>query len=148
MLGERKGAILIGLLLVFIMGGSLIGFAVLSSRGPSQAQQGSDIPPIVDYELSPGELVFVLQTGRVVIENFYSPDCTECMQNNILLDSFVNTFPNYIVMESVVGNESKLQMIGRGGSIVELGNLTEESLMNTFCDLAILQPRECIIRGF
>ena len=151
---ERAMAIFIGLVMVL----SAAGFAAISAShiGPQQ-QQTSQIPTILNRTLTQEEKVTILRTGRVLIEDLYYPDCSECLANNRILEAFANRFRQFIVLEKVAvmpGNETnatggyiKLQMIGSGGEIQDLEgqNITEENLLNVFCDIAIAQPTECLL---
>ncbi len=140
---ERMMAIFIGLVMI----GSIAGFAGVQFI-PEQQNTGPDIPIIVNRTLTGDEIIFVLRTGRVLIQNHYLPDCTECMSNNIVLESFAHRMNGLIVLEEVMGNATKLQMVGSDGSIESLENvtITEENLMDIFCDISFVQPRECLLR--
>ena len=84
----------------------------------------------------------------MLIEHFYTEDCTGCLEKNIQLEEFAARLDGYVVVNEVVGNESRLGMIGMGGKIVDISNtsLDYEGLIGTFCDIAIAQPRACILR--
>lgn len=140
---ERAMAIFIGLIMIASVGGFALSYAGRNVNPPQNL-----IPTIVDRELSPEEVVLVLQSGRVLIENFYLGNCTECIVNNIVLETFANKFDGFVVLEEVVANETKLQMIGMGGKIISLKNetISESNLMDIFCDNAIAQPNECLLR--
>ncbi len=140
---ERYMAIFIGAILIF----SMAGFAFTSSILRTPAVQQVQIPNIIERPLKPEEVVFVLRTGRVLVRNYYSE---EQPYLNIL-DNFADKFKDYIVFEkvSVAENETeRFEMIGRTGEIKDLGNetISEETLMDIFCDYAILQPKECLMR--
>lgn len=142
---ERFMAIFIGV----IMLSSVIGFALMSTIDPQQ--DAPEIPSIVNKELSTDEIIYILRSGRVLIENFYTVDCAGCLEKKMELESFVNSFRDFIVLENVVvnqTNESRLQMIGSGGSILKLENITinQKNLMDNFCSVAIAQPMECLLK--
>jgi len=139
---ERAAAIFIGLIMVM----SLAGFAAMNVVIPA-GDGGQTMPSVVDRELSPEEKIFVLRTGRVLLENYYAENCTGCVEFNVMAEVFVSRFPDYMIFEKVKGNETKLQMIGQGGEIRELEHpVTEDELFGVFCELAILQPKECLLR--
>jgi hypothetical protein len=151
---EKFFAIFVGL--IFIL--SMAGFAVTSLSGFRQPQNpGAEIPNIINRELAPEEKIYVLQTGRVLVENFYVSGCSRCIADRATLESFANRFRDFVVLEQVevaanATNETayvKLQMIGRAGLIEDLeeSQLTEENLTDIFCDMALSQPRECLLRG-
>jgi len=136
---ERAAALLIGLLMI----GSMAGFAMVNVI-PQRSQQ--QLPSIITRPLTTQEKVFVLRTGRVLIEDFYSPNCTECYELNQLLTSFVKQYESYAVLNMAPGNETRIRMIGAGGSIRDIPtNATRNELMDIFCEIAIYQPKECLL---
>jgi len=145
-MGQMK---LIGSLVVLIiMVLSAVAFA-LSSAQYNQNTPVVQIPSIIDYELSPQEQIQILTTGRVIIENLYDQNCTNCTERNIILNGFATKMKDFVVLENVAGNETRLGIIGNGGRIVPMeSNLTEESLLRTFCANAIAQPKECIMMTY
>ncbi|MBW1839432.1 MAG: hypothetical protein JRI49_05790, partial [Deltaproteobacteria bacterium] len=102
---------------------------------------------IIDYELVPQEQIQVLSTGRILLENFYAENCTKCVDRNIVLNGFASRMGNYVVLENILGNETRLGLIGNQGKIVSLNDMeiTDESLLNIMCENAIAQPRECLM---
>lgn len=141
---ERLAAIFIGLVMI----GSLAGFAAVQFIPAQQNTEAPEIPIIVNRTMTSGEIVSILQTGRVLIQNHYSPDCTECIDDNIVLETFANSMGGLIVLEEVEANETKLQMVSPDGRIKDLENIniTESNLMDIFCDVSLIQPRECLLR--
>jgi len=141
-IGSRAFAIVIGLLMV----GSTAGYAFMNVT-PGGGPTVPEIPTIVDRPLSTEEQVFVLRTGRVLIENFYTENCTFCPDRNIFLNGFVNGLDGYAVLENVLANETRLEMIGVNGKIIPIENetLTQEAMTDTFCDIAMKQPRQCLL---
>ncbi len=141
---ERIAAIFLGLIMVT----SLAGFAAMNIITPESGTY-QRIPPVVDRELTPEEKIFVLRTGRVLLEGYFSENCTECAEVIMLGETFANGFSDYFVFEKIRGNETRLQIIGQEGEIRELEtNITEDGLLDVFCEIAILQPKECLLREF
>jgi thiol-disulfide isomerase/thioredoxin len=141
---ERFMAIFIGV----IMLGSVAGFAIISSTPPNP--QAPEIPSVVKRQLTTDETLFILRNGKVLIEDFYTEDCSDCFEKNVVLESFANRFRDFIVLEEVVVNQTNqtmLQMIGANGKIVSLENISieENSLLDVFCEVAIAQPIECLL---
>jgi hypothetical protein len=141
---ERIMAIFIGLVMVL----SVAGFAFNSAinQNPDQ-NQGFNIPVIVTRQLTAEETVYVLQSGRVLIEFLYSENCTECPDKIVTLEGFAQRMNEFVVLEEAKGNETSLHIIGAGGKIENIWNMTlsEQNLMSTFCDIAIAQPPECLM---
>jgi len=148
---ERAMAIFIGLIMVL----STVGFAVNRSSIFS-AEQNQENPLsktyVINRSLASDEKIYVLRTGRVIIENFYTENCSVCEKNKEVMESFAEKFKDYVLLENVLNNETiSIKMIGRGGEIEKFENasalnLTEDMLMEKFCDIALLQPRECLLR--
>jgi len=140
---ERLFAIVIGILMI----GSAAGYAFMSAL-PKNSESVASIPTIVKRPLSIEEQVFILRSGRVLIENFYQENCSSCLERNSLLESFAKRLEGYVVLESVVANETKLDMIGVNGRIVNIdkNNLTEDYLLDVFCDIAGKIPKSCLLR--
>jgi hypothetical protein len=137
------------ILILVIMVLSAVGFALNSATFQQEPPQ-PEIPTVIREPLSPEQQVFILRSGRVLIEHFYSDGCIECLDKNSQLEDFASRLEGYVVVNEVVGNESRLDMIGAGGKIVSLENesLNYASMIDKFCDIAIAQPRACILREF
>ncbi|MCX6814206.1 MAG: hypothetical protein NTY20_00930 [Candidatus Aenigmarchaeota archaeon] len=141
---ERIMAIFIGLIMVL----SAAGFALNSAMNQNpNTNPGFDIPSIVTRQLTTDETVYVLQNGRVLIEFLYAENCTECPQKITTLEGFAQRMNEFVVLEEVKANETSIQIIGAGGKIENIGNMTlsEQNLMSTFCGIAIAQPPECLM---
>jgi hypothetical protein len=141
---ERAMAIFIGVIMVL----SMAGFAMNSSTITTSQGQTPQISNIVEKPLTPEETVFVLRTGRIIIRDYYAE---EPAYMNVLT-SLAGKFERYIVLEKVKvesNQTSKFEIIGKTGEIKDLGNytITEESAMDLFCEYAILQPKECLLRS-
>jgi hypothetical protein len=141
-IGSRAFAIVIGVLMV----GSTAGYAFLNVT-PGQGPAVPEIPTIVDRPLTTEEQVFVLRTGRVLIENFYSENCTYCPDRTLTLNGFVGGLDGYVVLENVLANETRLEMIGVNGKIVPIEDesLDQDGLIDVFCEIAMKQPRQCLL---
>jgi hypothetical protein len=144
MRGERLMAIVIGLIMIF----SMLGFAATSIVVNPTGQQTVEIQPVVRSGLDKDMKIFILRTGRVLIEHFYPAGCQECMEMNAMLEVFASQFSGFVVAElvEVPENETMFQAIGSAGRITELSyNMTQQDLMGIFCGIAIKQPRECLL---
>ena len=146
---EQVAAIVIGLIFVV----SMAGFAFSGMNIFPQQQPSINISNIVDRELTQGEKIYILQTGRVLIEDFYVQGCTPCEIDRATLEAFTQEFSEFVILEEVEVNSTnetsyvKLQMIGRTGLIEDLRDveITRENLVDIFCDISLVQPRECLL---
>jgi len=143
---ERLMAIFIGGIMIL----SMAGFAMNSTVFTNPQQSTIQIPHIVERPLKPEEVVYVLRTGRVLIRNYYheEKDYFNTLKN------FADKFKDFLVLESVkidTNETERFELIGmkgnRIGEIKDLSNfsVTYTSLLNVFCEYAILQPKECIL---
>jgi hypothetical protein len=136
------------ILILIIMVLSAVGFA-MNSANFQQEPQLPEIPTVIREPLSTEQQIYILRSGRVLIEHFYQDNCTDCLDKNAQLEEFASRLEGYVVVNEVADNESRLGMIGAGGKIVDLEGrpLDYESLIDEFCEVAIAQPRACILRG-
>ncbi len=142
---ERIMAIFIGLVMVLSAAGFALNSAInQQNRTPTP---GFNIPTIVTKQLTTEETVYVLQNGKVLIEFLYAGNCTECPGKISTLEGFAQKMSEFIVLEEVPANVTSIQIIGAGGKIENIGNMTlsDQNLMSTFCGIAIAQPPECLI---
>lgn len=138
-----------GLFVAFIMIFAMVGYAFYF-QGDDNTQNTVQIPHIVNRTLIPEEKTYVLRTGRVLIEDLYSPDSQESMDKKASLEAFAEQNQQYVVLETieVPANETKIQAIGANGDITPLDNFTQADLMERFCLIAILQPKACLLEEY
>ena len=136
---ERLAAIVIGLIMI----GSIVGFAISSVT--FQPEEETTIPTIVDRPLSSQEISFLLGNGITVIRNKHPEFCEECVETDNILVTFVTNFQGFVVLENTLVNETKVEIIGKNGQIKEIEDMTQESLLGVFCEVAMLVPRECLL---
>lgn len=140
---ERGMAIFIGIIMIT----SIIGFAMINSMPVNTNVK--EIPYILDSPASTEDVVYILRTGRVLIRFWYNNSCADCGEKVSTLERFVNNQKKYAVLERVLiaDNETtRSEMIGAGGEVVELKEINDEALLDTFCKIAMLQPKECLLR--
>lgn len=127
---------------------SVAGYALMGSNS-QQAPEAPEIPSVIREPIDTQTQVQILRSGSVLIEHFYSEDCEDCVQKNAKLEEFISRLPGYVVLNEVQGNDTRLDMIGIGGRIVDIsGNSLEyEELIDQYCEVAIAQPRACILRS-
>jgi hypothetical protein len=143
---ERLIAIFIGLVMIVSAAGFALNAAM--NQGPNQTP-GFNIPTIVTRPLTTEEIVYVLgNEGKVIIEYSYQNSTSDYMDKISALESFAQKQSDFVVLEEYQGNETSLKIIGSQGRILDISNLTlsDQNLMNTFCDMAIAQPAECLMR--
>jgi hypothetical protein len=143
---ERLIAIFVGLVMIL----SAAGFALNAAMNQGRNQTpGLNIPTIVTRPLTTEEIVYVLSNqGKVIIEYSYQNSTSDYTDRISALESFAQKQSDFVVLEEYQGNETSLKIIGSQGRILDIGNMTlsDQNLMDTFCDIAIAQPQECIMR--
>jgi hypothetical protein len=137
--------IFVGLIMVT----STIGYALLYTVNGS----GGTAPKIEDVYTKPltsAEKIYILKSGRVLIEYFYN-GTPEDIEKNRLYEGFAGQFKGFVVLESfevAQENQTKDEMINPQGDITPLYNVTtSQGIMDVFCAQSIIQPRECLLRG-
>ena len=139
---ERAMSLFIGAIMVF----AVVGWALMQMV-PQNGGPEFNVPTIVTQELTSDEIIYVLQTGRVLIEYFYLSNSTEYLDDLPVLEMFANQYGGFVVLEEVAANSTRFEMIGLNGQIVNMEGveLTQDNLLDMFCDIAIAQPPECLL---
>lgn len=157
MMKERMMAIIIGGLLLF----SVAGFALMGiGRFVDNGDEPVEVPNVMNEYLSGEQVSSILRSGKVLIRDVYSTNCTNCAAKDVTLELFVNSFPGLLVLEEIAiepdntthvdsNGYVKFQMISPTGEVIDLGgkNITQEALTDMFCDISAIQPKECLLRG-
>ena len=139
---ERLMAIFIGLVMLFAVAGWALMQMIPQNPGPQ-----FNVPTIVTRQLTTDEMLYVLQTGRVLMQYYYTTNNTDYIDDLAVLEPFASNFNGFVVLEEVAGNSTRFEMIGIQGQIVNMedADLSYNSLLNQFCDIAIAQPAECLL---
>jgi len=143
MLSQRLFAIVVGILMLT----SVASFA-LSSLYRMPSKEEVKIPAIIEKPLAPEERVQILQSGKVLIEYLYPEGCDDCSAKKDTYAKFMDKFKDYAVLEiaEVPENQTLDRIIGAYGDTEELKDIvTEDRLLEVFCKLAIVQPKECLL---
>ncbi|MBI4182137.1 MAG: hypothetical protein HY520_04185 [Candidatus Aenigmarchaeota archaeon] len=145
-------AVFIAALMVF----SVAGFAISGFR-PAQAPPPQDAPAIpflANRSYTSNEIALILGAGRVIIESVYNPGCGPCAQQDQQVRAFALAFPDSIFLSSyattAVEGFERFRMIGSRGEVVDLQgrDLSPEGMLDVFCTISLLQPRECLLRVY
>jgi hypothetical protein len=139
---ERLMAIFIGVIMIL----SMIGFS-LSNVKPANTNNDIEVPFIINGSLKNEDLVSILRSGRIVIEDFYQANCTTCPERSRTLETFFGKYKDYAVIQMMEENQTSLKIIGAGGKIKDITGLelSDSNLMKVFCETALAQPRECLL---
>lgn len=149
----RIGALVIGIIMIT----SVAGFAVTGLRitgGTASKDKPVPIPVVSEKLLTGQEIAVVLSNGRVIFESVYNSDCIDCKAKDGELRTFASQYGNFLILETVEsgtgGKWEKFQMIGRGGTVIDLANeqITQDSLLELLCQNSLIQPRECLLKAY
>ena len=133
------------LFIIFMMISWAAGMALRYSIDLSQPSV--EIESVYERELTPQEEVGLLRTGRVLIKYFYPLD-EGPGEKRALYENFVARFDKLVILETMpveFYNQTKDEMVAPTGDVIPLANVTGESLLKTYCDNSIIQPRECLL---
>lgn len=149
---KRRKYQLIGLAMIFIMFFSTIGFAALSSvknigleNEPTQTSEQKTIERHTIRPLTDQEKSALLQNGVTIFEFLHTKDCAKCAEYRPVLEAFSTKYPN-IVLVDADSDKDLLQVTGK--STKQIVDVTEKSLLDAFCDVAFVQPKDCILKNF
>lgn len=135
--------------IVAVMVFSTVAYAAIQAIGPTFAvpQNPLDTTYFVNRTLTAPEKVYILRTGRMLIENLYNESGGEIKE----LQDFVAKHPSYVFLEQAQISENEtveLKVIGIEGKIKGLdpSNITESSLFDLLCEFGMRKPIECTLR--
>ncbi|MBN2042423.1 MAG: hypothetical protein JW754_01305 [Candidatus Aenigmarchaeota archaeon] len=144
-----KSELFMALVIIFIMGGGVFGYALLQQT-PQGNQNTVTFPSLIERPLAPEERIAILRSGKTLIEYIYPENCTECPEKAGIYRSFVSSpeYQGYVTL-SVAADENITAdwIIGRNGDRTELYGLnSSEELADIFCSVALNQPNICMLK--
>lgn len=138
--------LIVSLVMIFLMLGSSIIIGI--ERFLSPASYAIKLPEknIIDYELGINEEKYLLERGVTIVKAYFPKNCLDCLAIKNYLENFVNQNSNQIVMEELESNSTKIIIRSyRGQNILE--NATQEEIFESFCDLMLQPPANCVLKG-
>lgn len=139
---------IIGIFFIILM--SIPAYSLLSGTRTSENTGEVKIPEtnIIDYELTAKQEELLLQGGKVIGKFIYSVNCLECLQQKSYLESFAKQYSNQIFLEEITNATAQTSTLTveslRGYET--LTNITQENVLNVFCELMLQPPVDCILR--
>ncbi len=141
----------VGLLLIFTMFFSSIAFGIISSIGNQADTKPTPTGKEVTIErhtkrlLSEQEKNGLLQQGVAILEFLYTKDCAKCAEYRPVIEGFYTKFNNIVLVDAeapstvikITGKETK-----------QIANVTEKALLDAYCEVSLIQPKECILKNF
>lgn len=143
----------VGLLLIFIMFFSSVAFGIISSikndnsEGPQQTPQGKEvtIERHTKRLLSESEKNALLQQGAAILEFLYSKDCSKCAEYRPVIESFSTKFNNILLVDAEYPTTT-IRITGKETKQIE--NVTEKALLDAYCEVSLIQQKDCILKNF
>ncbi len=147
---NRKKYQVIGLLMIFIMFFSTLGFAALNSSkneptaSPTPSNQ-KQIERQTTRLLTDQEKTALMQNGVAILEFLHTKGCQNCATYRPVLEGFYTKYPNVLLVDADSEKDS-LQFIGT--QTKQITNVTEAGLLDAYCDVSATQTKECILKRF
>jgi hypothetical protein len=129
--------------------GSTIAYSILSAiRTPQTNETKLPETNIIDYELTPQQEELLLQNGKVVAKFIYSLTCLECLQQKSYLESFAKQYSNQIFLQEITNAtaQNSILTVNSLRGYEALTNVTQENILDVFCELMLQPPVECALR--
>jgi hypothetical protein len=105
----------------------------------------------MDRPLQPEEKVYILRTGRIVVEYAYDKTSEANLTARSILEMFFRPLGSYAVVAVYPANftnQTFAKITGMGGGMKNIESFEEANLTALFCKMTIKQPHECIIMEF
>lgn len=141
------------LLMIFLMVGSTLTYAILQSFGTSTEPESNDIEipdsSIISYKITDEQKSYMIKRGVTILEYRYELACNECSSQRAYLGSVANEFEGSILLEEIVDNSvtnSTLTVTSYYGE-QQTSNLSEDGVMNILCELMSNPPVTCATRN-
>jgi thiol-disulfide isomerase/thioredoxin len=141
---EKKKTTLIGLILIILLLGSTLAYAIIQSISPGKIKDN-----IVDFELTREQENELIQNRKTILKFYYSLDCNSCMEQKSFLEELVKSegYKNQLFLERILANvtEPSLTIISAYGGKF-LPNATKDEILDVLCDLMVSPPEECVLK--
>ena len=135
----------IGLVMIFLMLGSSIIVGIESFLSPTGSAIKLPEKSIIDYELGINEEKYLLERGVTIVKAYFPKNCLDCLGIKNYLENFVNQNSNQVLMEELESNSTIIIKSYRGQEILE--NTTQDAIFESFCDLMLKPPANCVLKG-
>jgi len=136
----------ISLIFIFLMFGSTLAYAVLSTFGNRNEDIKIPNERIINFELNKQQRSFLLQRGYTLIKYEYYNGCMECAETKTSLESLTNNADNQIFLQEIVSDQTTTQtvMITSFKGEKTLKNPSNLDLQTNICNLIINKPLWCV----
>lgn len=139
----------VGLLLILVMFFSTFAFAIINSIAPPEQAQSSPTPQEeiqrhLKTSLSEQQKSSLAQNGFAIIEFIHTPNCANCTQYSSVLESFYRKYENVLWLD-IEGEQDSIKFIGK--ETKQLTDITDAKLLDAYCEVSRIQPKECILKN-
>ena len=140
----------IGLLMIFIMFFSTFAFAVINSFSPQDQQPQNTHQPEKEIDrhlkrpLTENEKASLLQQGAAILEFSHTKNCLKCDDFRPILENFYVKYENILFVD-IEGDQDTIQFIGKETKVII--NVTDADLLDAYCKVSAIQPKECILKN-
>jgi hypothetical protein len=139
---------IVGIFFIILM--LIPAYSFISGIRTAQPPSEATLPGtnIIDYELTAQQEDLLLQNGKVVAKFTYSINCLECLQQKSYLESFARQYSNQIFLVEISNatvHTSALHANSLRG-YETLANVTQENILDVFCELMLQPPVDCALR--
>lgn len=152
----------IGLLLIAIMFGSTIAYGILQAAFYGTTAR-IELPKenIVSHELTEEQENLLLRNGKAILRYEYNLVCNNCLEWKSLLEQLTSSqqFQNQIFLQEILINQTDVELprlkitgfrISADQASIDQqlleGNITQDDIINSVCDLVLQPPVQCALR--
>lgn len=144
------------LIIVILMVGSTAGIALFSpanlytDTGQSATDGQRSLAYVNTEPLTSAEVAAILKAGVVLLQYQYPAGCTDCLTERAAIEAFTHQLNGFVISEILIGDDRTLTMTGPAGDSTDLSDqeFSNDILLERFCELTTLQPKECILLEF
>ncbi len=141
----------VGLLLIFVMFFSTFAFAIINSvYTPTQPQDTpgpssqKTVQRYLERALTEQEKTALLQNGVAILEFSHTKNCVQCDEYRTVIRNFYTKYSNVLVLD-IAGDKDNVQFTGKETQSVT--NITSDGLLDAYCKVSAIQPKECILKN-
>jgi len=140
-----KSQTVIAIIFIFLMMGSSITYAVLSSLNPKEEQVQVPNEKIINYELNAQQRALLLQKYHTLVEYRYYDGCLGCADVKNNLEYLTQNSEDQIYLQEITSDKSSVSVsIASLRGQKTLNNPTKEEIQTNICNLIVNRPLWCV----
>ena len=140
-----KKNMLISLFFIFLLGGSIVTYALMSSLRSQQSVKPIEIPQtnVINFELTTEQEMYLIQRGITIIKLYSKKDCVECIEWRKESENLADMISNQIMLEEIDSDENRIVIYSIRGS-KDLLSPKEKDITRAVCELLWDPPGWCV----